>query len=563
MKKYLLLTVTLLSFSTHAQLEQKSKGALSHSPLTAVFKADLKDGFHFNEKAPNKLTVDNKSFKPTQISARTLEFSQLPKMKKDAKASLFVCDDGLTTCEMHAIDLGKKKISPVAASSPRSPDFGKINEHGFIVDDLQSALNLGQKQERLILVDFSARWCPSCVRLEGEIFTLPEFKKLTENYVKVKIDTDRFENTVVAEKFKIVGIPTLLVINSNQQEIDRILDYQPMTQIRDFLAAIKEDSTPIAELMQKSSTAGEATLLTLGRRLLASGRTQDSVDLFSKLKSRPNEYWEAKIALAAENSQKSPLKTEDQIQVLREALAAEGESSRSINWRRDLVALLEKNPTEQKKLVAEGVTLADSLLSDRDKLMNAIKTERVGEFTDFEPLMIAMARADLIETGENGKDNQATTAAWLKAANAGTLLNIDADHEGTAVRYLIVLSKAKLWSEANSLALSLLAKNPKNVDIQRRRLKMLMELKKFDEAILVGNQVLKQSYGRNEFWVAESLAKSYLAAKKNKEARALVERYLSRNEIDWSNLESSKKKLLELKLLASDKNHKKSVSNGN
>lgn len=535
----------ILHSNSAVATEQKSKGAVTHSPLSTTFKADVKDGFHFNEKAPNKLSIDEVTFKPSKTTAKTLEFTSLPKVKKSAKASLFVCDDGLTTCEMHALDLAGKKSSPTVPTA-RSSDFGKINEQGFIVDDLQKALDLAAKQKSLVLVDFSARWCPSCVRLETEIFETPEFKQMTANLIKVKVDTDRFENSVIGEKFKIVGIPTLLVINSNQQEIDRILDYQPMNQLRDFFSLLKTNPTPIHELMSQSSSKDQKLLLTLGQRLLASGKTLEATEIFAKLNAQPREYWEAKLQLAAENTKKNPEKKNEQIQTLKEAIQAEDDSSRSINWRRDLVELLKSNPAEQKKWVSEGVALADSLLNDREKMFRALRTDRIGEFTDFEPLMIAMSRADLIETGE-GQDNNVATEAWLKAANTGTLLNIDAKHEGTALRYLIVLSKAKLWSEANALALSLLKKNPKNVDVQRRRLKMLLELKKFDEAIAVGNQVLKQSYGRNEFWVAEALAKSYLAAKRKKEARALIDRYLSRSEIDWSNLESSKKKLQEMK----------------
>lgn len=544
--KTLFLTLLFVATTAGAELQQKSKGALTHTPLGTTFKADLKEGYHFNEKAPNKIVIDDKTFKPAKTTARTMEFSGLPKVKKTAKASLFVCDDALTFCEMHSLDLGGKKVVAQKASS-RSSDFGKTNEHGFIIDDLEKALAQAAKQNSLVLIDFSARWCPSCVRLETEIFDLPEFKKVTEGFVKIKIDTDRFENTLVAEKFKVIGIPTLLVINSKQEEIDRIVDYQPMNQLRDFFSLIKNDPTPIALLQGKSSLIDEGQKLILGQRLLAAGKTEDAVATFSSLKARPNEYWEARIALASENAKKNPDKVTEHIQTLKEAIAAEGDTSRSLGWRSALVGLLETNPEAQKKLVSEGVTLADQMLADKSVLMRAIRTERVGEFTDFEPLMVAMWRADLIETGENGKDNETTTSAWLKAANTGTLLNIDSKHEGTALRYLIVLSKAKLWSEANELALSLLKKNPKNVDIQRRRLRMLMELKKYDEAIQVGNAVLKQSYGRNEFWVAEGLAKTYLAAKKKKEARALIDRYLSRAEIEWSNLESSKKKLQEMK----------------
>lgn len=530
-----------MSLSASAEIAQKSKDALTTEWRAGEFKAQLKSGFHFNEKAPNKVMIDDTAFKPTRLEKSEIVFSQLPKKPKKAQASLFVCDDDLTTCEMHSIALAGSQDKKVKVEEKKP---GVLNRHGFIEDDLQQALALAAKKNSLILIDFAARWCPSCVRLENEIFGDDDFKKMTKNFVKVKIDTDRFENTVISDKYHIVGIPTLLVINSKQEEIDRITDYQPMIRFKEFFAFVQAEPTPISQLLARKNMDGH-TRIELGRRLLGASRVQEAFDLYDQMDPKPPEWLGAKVALAEENLRKTQDK-KAYVTILKEVLDKESQSTRSLQWRTALAENTDKDE-ERKKIVAEGVMLADQLLDDPAQLQKAIETDQVGEFTGLEAFMVAIERAELIEAGEKGNENETTVAAWRKAANIGATAKITAKKQGSALRYLVILTQAHLWMEADSLARELISRYPENVDLHRRRLRILFELKKYDEGIKVGKSCLKQSYGRNEFWVAELLAKTYLAAQKKKEARQLIDRYLSRAEIDWANLKSSKQKFEDLK----------------
>ena len=107
-----------------------------------------------------------------------------------------------------------------------------------------------------MLVDFGARWCPSCVRLEDEIFGTTRFKNMTKDFVKVKIDVDRFENTVVSEKYSVKGIPTLLVVNSDAQEISRMVDFQTLDVWNSFFSSIKADPLSLSKLKERAKSHG-------------------------------------------------------------------------------------------------------------------------------------------------------------------------------------------------------------------------------------------------------------------------------------------------------------------
>ena len=109
------------------------------------------------------------------------------------------------------------------------------------------------------------------------------------------------------------------------------------------------------------------------------------------------------------------------------------------------------------------------------------------------------------------------------------------------------MTRVQQFEEADKLLLAMLKKNPNDPELLRRRLRVLVGQKKYKEAIQLGNKLIDRSYGRNEFYVVEVLAKAYLGADQKVEAKKLVERYLSRNEIGFANMRESKKALEELK----------------
>jgi thioredoxin-like negative regulator of GroEL len=539
------LAMTLLTTPARAIEQNLPAGVLTTELKDGAFKASLKEGYHFNEKAPNSLTLNGKAIKPTQVQGRSAEFKDLPKDWSSGHASLYVCDDALTFCLPNRIDLkgaGDAKTGAITVSSARrSANFGKINSHGFIENDYKQALGKlkGKKQ---LLIDFSAIWCPGCVRLEREIFETRKFKDLSHDFVKLKIDVDAFENRVLLEKYGIKGIPALLLVNADQDEIGRLVDFQPLETVEGFFRSVKNDPTPLKKLNGDVKDPNAAYVM--GKRLLTAGRYQESIPFFARIQPPPPELLAAKVASAETQFGKQPETKSAFAQVLKGAIQKEPASSRSINWRTQLVELID-DKTEIAKLRTDGTKLADTLLADPEKLKEATKTDDVGEFAGYEGILVATYSASLSEA--SGAPVTETEEAWKKAVEVGQKLKITPEKSGPALRYLIVLSSAKVLKEADELALKLIQKDPKDTDIQRRRIKILTGLGKFDEAIQVGQKCLTTSSGQNEFWTAEALAKAYVAANRKAEAKTLIDKYLAREEIGWPHLKQSKAGLEKLR----------------
>lgn len=532
--KWLLAFSLAFAFPLAAQASRIGKALTTESKGT-VFTGSLAEGYHFNKKAPNAAVVDGQTLKPKAVETRKIEFTGLPEKFKEGSAALYVCDDALTFCETRNVNLKSGAAAKAMKASATPMKRGRVNGHGFIENDFAGAMAKAKASGKLALIDFSAPWCPSCVRLEQEIFDTAEFKSATKNFIKLKVDLDYFENSVLAEKYAVRGIPTVLVVDPGQEEVARLLDYHGLEVWKGFFDSVAADPAPLRVLKEKA--IDDASRLRLGRRLFYADRAAEAVGPLEKIVPHPKEYLDAKVA-GAEKADKPA-----QIKVYRDAIATEPNSTRSITWRTKLIGVLD-NPEDKKTVFAEGLQVADRLLTDPAEMKLALGTDTTGEFTGFERLMLAIYRADLIEAYETKDD--AKLAGWNKVVDVGLESKIPVENLGINTRLISFMSVAKRFADSEKLTAAVLKKYPRNFDIQRRRMRALVELKRYDEAIALGPKVLQGSYGRNEVWAAEVLARAYVEAGKNAEAGKLIERYLSRNELDWDSMKSSRKTLEDL-----------------
>jgi thioredoxin-like negative regulator of GroEL len=523
----------------NATSDLRSAKALKTELKGSTFTATLAEGYHFNDKAPNGIQLQSQLIKPTTFLPRTLTIEKLPTNATSGEAHLYVCDDKVTFCDMHTIALGKKSTSVTSAISPKK-GIGHVNEHGFIVDDFEMVLKTAQQKNELIIVDFGARWCPACIRLENEIFNQKEFQKQTHDSVKSKIDVDVFANRVLLEKYGIKGYPSILFLTSDGHEIARFYDYQPMDFITSVISEVKKYPMAIEDFEKQK--LNDDMKLSLARRYFFAGQNAKAVALMEPLNSKPKEYLFAKVAEAGDLSQKDPAQKKNYIKTLHDAIQADPESSRSIVWRGNLIEVLEDQKEEIQKVANESNALTDKILSDEALLKKSVESDFVGEYTGLEGLYIAFANAEAIESVDNFKKQ-----AWEKVIQQGEKYHVDGKMTGASMRVLTAMILSEEYEKALKFVNGMLQYRKDDGDLERRKTRVLLELKKYDEAIYTGEKALKNSYGINEFMVVEPLAKSYIGAGKKDEAKKLLDRYLNSNEINFPEMKSSKKTLEELK----------------
>jgi thiol-disulfide isomerase/thioredoxin len=547
-KPQILLLIISILFSLSGLAESRSRHALSTSYLNEEFTGQLSPGFHFNDKAPNSIIVNQKKLKPSMISDRQIKFNlKNNKVQNDTFASLYVCDDAKTYCETHKVmiiennkDL-KNNQAKAALAQPKQTRLS-YDKNGFLLNNYDQAIGLAGQQKKPILISFTAKWCPGCVRYKNEIFNTNEFKKVSKNFIKLSIDVDLIENFSIGEKFKIKGIPTIVVIDANQSELDRLVDFQMMPKLKKFLNTVEADLTPIDQLLDKKSFKDENDKRRAVSRMLATQHLKEGLELGADLNPKPYVYNQAQFDHILKQFENKELDEKKLVTSLESLISSEKDSFRSIYWRQELY----KHQSEERKkqTLEEAQNLKNKWLANSADLKMAIAEEDLGEYTGYEKIVLMMVWADFIDI--QNLDKSAMTKHWQETAEIAKSYQDKKTANGVALRYLIILTLAEKYDLALKQADDLLKKDPSNLDIKRRKIKVLLELKKYSDAEVLAKEIIHNVEGRNEFWVAESLAKAYLGQNKKEEAKTHINAYLIRSELSEKKLSGLKKSFEEL-----------------
>ncbi|MCU0332190.1 MAG: thioredoxin fold domain-containing protein [Ignavibacteriaceae bacterium] len=87
---------------------------------------------------------------------------------------------------------------------------------------------LAEISGRGMIIDFYADWCIPCKELDALTFSDPEVIALSKEFETYKADMTKSlspEVESLRERFKIIGVPTVLILNSKGEEVERITGF--------------------------------------------------------------------------------------------------------------------------------------------------------------------------------------------------------------------------------------------------------------------------------------------------------------------------------------------------
>jgi thiol:disulfide interchange protein DsbD len=121
-------------------------------------------------------------------------------------------------------------IWPVEKSSP--------NWEKYTSEKYEAALQNNDK----IIIDFYADWCIPCKELDALTFSDAKVISALSDFKSFKVDMTKSlseETTLIRDKFKIVGMPTIIFVDTKGNEVERITGFMDATEFEKLINNVK------------------------------------------------------------------------------------------------------------------------------------------------------------------------------------------------------------------------------------------------------------------------------------------------------------------------------------
>lgn len=112
----------------------------------------------------------------------------------------------------------------------------RADESNWLTDFRKAKQEASIANKPMVLDFTGSDWCGWCIKLDKEVFSTPEFASYAkEKLILVKLDfpkikpqseTEKRQNNELAEKYKIEGFPTIIVLDSKGKLLGK-LGYEP------------------------------------------------------------------------------------------------------------------------------------------------------------------------------------------------------------------------------------------------------------------------------------------------------------------------------------------------
>jgi thioredoxin-related protein len=114
--------------------------------------------------------------------------------------------------------------------------------------DFSAATTLAKQSGSLVMLVFETDWCTWCDRLERETFAHPDVRSALAGVVALKLDAEG-NGERLAARYGVDSYPTIVFVNGDGAEVDRILGYLPPGEFVTESRRIRGGDTLLARLI--------------------------------------------------------------------------------------------------------------------------------------------------------------------------------------------------------------------------------------------------------------------------------------------------------------------------
>ncbi len=101
----------------------------------------------------------------------------------------------------------------------------------------ESGMREARVENRPVMIDFFADWCVYCKKLESDVFTNKQVAAESKRFVNIKVDADRHED--IAREHKVLGLPTLVFLDSAGAESARIESFVKADKLLERMKTVR------------------------------------------------------------------------------------------------------------------------------------------------------------------------------------------------------------------------------------------------------------------------------------------------------------------------------------
>jgi len=122
--------------------------------------------------------------------------------------------------------------------------------------ELEDAQAEAAARDTLIMVEFYTDWCNWCRRLESDTFSASEVRRELARFVSLRRNAEK-EGAGLADRFEVDSYPTVVFLDPEGNEMDRILGYLPPDKFLGRVQRIRVGDTFLACLRQLEKDPGD------------------------------------------------------------------------------------------------------------------------------------------------------------------------------------------------------------------------------------------------------------------------------------------------------------------
>lgn len=145
------------------------------------------------------------------------------------------------------------RVALVSLAVLSAGPFAQAAEPGaFRALGFEAARQVAAAERKPLLVSVSAQWCSACKELEMKSLSRGAVRAfLRERFVAIQVDGERGEGPDLVKRYHVVGYPTVLVLDAQGREIDRVFDALPEPLFVKTLASYLDGTGTVAELERR------------------------------------------------------------------------------------------------------------------------------------------------------------------------------------------------------------------------------------------------------------------------------------------------------------------------